>query len=102
MGGMHVVTTRRRYKDKVYECHLVRRSFREGSKMRKETLANITALPEPVIELVRRALRGEPFVGLQDAFQIERSVPHGHVAAVAVQVYPGGPTPLIPRPCRSR
>lgn len=82
MGGMHVVTTRRQYKGKVYECHLVRRSFREGSKVRKETLANITALPAPVIELVRRALRGEQLVGIEDAFQIERSVPHGHVAAV--------------------
>ena len=79
---MHVVTTRRHYKDRVYETHLLRRSFREGGQVRNETLANLSHLPAATIELIRRSLRGETFVAAADAFTIERSRPHGHVAAV--------------------
>ena len=44
-GAVHVVTTRRHYKDKVYETVLLRRSYREGGKVKTETLANLSHLP---------------------------------------------------------
>lgn len=78
---MHVVTTRRHYKGKVYETHLLRRSYREGAKVRNETLANLSHLPGDLIEMIRRSLRGEAFVPAGDAFDIVRSRPHGDVAA---------------------
>lgn len=81
-GAVHVATTRRHYKGKTYETHLLRRSYREGGKVKNETLANLSHLPPEVIELVRRSLRGEQFVAAVDAFSIDRSLPHGHVAAV--------------------
>jgi hypothetical protein len=76
-GAMHVVTTRRHYKDRVYETHLLRRSFREGGQVRNQTLANLSHLPAETIELIRRSLRGETFVAAADAFRIDRSRPHG-------------------------
>ena len=82
---MHVATTTRRYKDKVHETHLLRRSFREGGKPRNETPANLSHLPPEVIDMIRRSLKGESFVSADDTFQIRRSLPHGHVAAVWAQ-----------------
>src|SRR5213593_4800147 len=81
-GAMHVTTTRRHYKGKVYETHLLRRSYRQGGKVRNETLANLSHLPPETIELVRRSLRGETFTAAADAFEVTRSLPHGHVALV--------------------
>jgi len=66
----------------VYEAHLLRRTYREGGKVRNETLANLSRLPRETIELVRRSLRGEQFLPAADAFEVERSLPHGHAAAV--------------------
>jgi len=65
----------------VYEAHLLRRSYREGGKVKNETLANLSRLPPETVELVRRSLRGEQFLSAVDGFEIERSLPHGHVAA---------------------
>jgi transposase len=77
-----VATTRRHYKGKVYETALLRRSYREGGKVKHETLGNLSHLPAHLIELVRRGLAGETFVPAGEEFRIERSLPHGHVAAV--------------------
>lgn len=79
---MHVVTNRRQGVQREYVTHLLRRSYREGGKVRNQTLANLSHLPEPVIELVRGALRGERYVPADGAFSIERSLPAGHVTAV--------------------
>ena len=79
---MHVVTIRRRHGEREYASTLVRRSIREGKRVRKETVANLSRLPAEAIEAVRRALAGETLVRAEDAFAIERSLPHGHVAAV--------------------
>ena len=79
---MHVVTIRRRHGEREYESTLVRRSIREGKRVRKETIANLSRLPAEAIEAVRRALAGETLVTAEEAFEIERSLPHGHVAAV--------------------
>jgi len=81
-GAVHVVTTRRRYKGRVYATHLLRRSYREGQKVKNETVGNLSHLPEPLIEVIRRALRGESFVSVGERLQVVRSLPHGHVQAV--------------------
>ena len=80
-GAVHVATTRRHYKDRVYETHLLRRSYREGGKVRSETVGNISHLPPELIDLVRRGLAGERFLPAA-GMEIRRSLPHGHVAAV--------------------
>jgi hypothetical protein len=81
-GAVHVVTTRRRYKGRVYATHLLRRSYREGEKVKNQTVGNLSHLPEPLIEVIRRALRGETFVPVGERLQVLRSKPHGHVQAV--------------------
>jgi transposase len=81
-GAAHVATTRRRYKGKVYEAHLVRQSYREDGKVKHRTLANLSKLPIRVIELVKAALKGEAVGPIDEAFEIQRNRPHGHVAAV--------------------
>jgi hypothetical protein len=78
-GAVHVVTNRRQGKEREYVTHLLRRSYREGGKVKNETVGNISHLPEEVVELVRAGLRGEPVGVLSDAFSIERSLPAGHV-----------------------
>ena len=81
-GAVHVATTTRRYKDKTYHSHLLRRTFRQDGKVKHETLGNISHLPAHVIDLIRRALKGETLLNPKDAFSCLRSRPHGHVAAV--------------------
>jgi hypothetical protein len=80
-GSVHVATTRRRYKGRVYETHLLRRTSREDGKVKHETLGNLSHLPPHAIEAVRRSLRGEQLVAVDEGFEIVRSLPHGHVAA---------------------
>jgi hypothetical protein len=76
-----VATSRRHYKGKTYETHLLRRTYREDGKVKKETLGNISHLPLDLIEIIRRRLAGQP-VTTADSFEIQRSLPHGHVVAV--------------------
>ena len=102
-GTAHVVTTTRKYKDRVYRTHLLRRSYREGGTVKNETLGNLSHLPEPLIEIIRRSLQGETFVPLAQAFEITRSRPHGHVQAVATAMQRLGLASLIAsKPCRER
>jgi len=61
---------------------LLRESYREGGRVKKRTLANLSHLSEATIAGLRRVLRGDTVVAPGDAFAIERSRPHGHVAAV--------------------
>src|SRR3990172_9203802 len=82
-GRGHVVTNRRvGASGREYVTHLLRRTYREGGKVRNETVGNISHLPEGLVEVVRRWLRGERFLVSVDAFEVERSLPHGHVAAL--------------------
>lgn len=81
-AGIHVGTTRRVYKEKTYKVHLLRRSYREDGKVKKETLGNLTPLGDETVELIRHSLRGEKFVRLEDAFDVLASRHHGHAAAV--------------------
>ena len=61
---------------------LLRESYRDGGRVKKRTLANLSKLPTTAIEALRRILRGERLVHPDDAFTCVRSRPHGHVAAV--------------------
>src|SRR4051812_41506038 len=81
-GAVHVATTKRAYKGKTYVTHLLRRSVRKGKTVTHETLGNLSHLPDHLIDLIRRSLKGESFVPAADAFRISRSLPHGHVEAV--------------------
>ena len=66
----------------VYTSHLLRRSYREGGKVRHENLGSLSHLPPGIIEAIRRMLAGRVLVDLDQRFEIESSLPHGHVAAV--------------------
>jgi hypothetical protein len=81
-GPVHVTTTRRHYKGKTYETTLLRRSYREGGKVKNETVGNLSHLPAHVIVGIRAMLAGRELVDLDEQLEIERSLPHGHVAAV--------------------
>ena len=81
-GPVHVTTTRRHYKGKTYETVLLRRSYREGGKVKNETVGNLSHLPAHVIDGIRAMLTGRELVDVEAQFEIERSLPHGHVAAV--------------------
>jgi len=81
---MHVSTTTRRSGDREYTATLLRRSYRQDGKVKKETLANLSHLPAEAIDAIRRVLAGETLVNAQDAFEIERSLPAGHVNAALV------------------
>jgi len=94
-GTAHVVTTVRKYKDRLYRTHLLRRSYREGKTVKNETLGNLSHLPDPLIDLIRRALQGETFVPLAQAFEISRSRAHGAVQAVAATMQRLGFASLI-------
>ncbi len=81
-GPIHVATTTRRYKDKVYKTHLLRRTYREDGKVKHETLGNISHLPPEVIAMISGVLKGETYVSAEATFDCVRSLPHGHVHAV--------------------
>ena len=61
---------------------LLRESYRQGGRVKKRTLANLSKLPAAGIEALRRVLRGDHLVTPQEAFTCVRSLPHGHIAAV--------------------
>jgi len=99
--SVHVVTTKREYKGKVYRTHLLRRSYREGGKVKNQTVGNLSHLPDPVIDLVRRALKGESLVPASQTFEIIRSTVHGDAKAVAIAMQRLAFRDLLSsRPCR--
>lgn len=101
--AVHVVTTRRKYKGKTYEAHLLRHSYREDGKVKNKTIANLSALPDEAIEVLRRELRGERMVPADSVFQIVRSLAHGHVAAVVGVIEQLGLDRILSRTdCRER
>jgi hypothetical protein len=102
-GTAHVVTTTRKYKDRVYRSHLLRRSYREDGVVKNETLGNLSHLPDALIEIIRRALQGESFVPVAQALEITRSRAHGHVQAVAAAMQRLGLSSVIAaKPSRER
>ena len=61
---------------------LLRESIREGKRVRKRTIANLSALPIEQAEMIRRVLKGEKLGPMQSALEVLRSQHHGHVEAV--------------------
>ena len=80
-GAVHVATTTRVYKGRVYQSHLLRRTYREGGKVKHQTLGNLSHLPADLIETIRCRLRGESATDSRP-WEILRTFPHGHVLAV--------------------
>jgi len=84
-------------------CYLLRRSYRDDNgKPRKETLANLSDLPEEAINALRLVLRGRTLVDAESGFDAERSVPHGDVAAAHVMAGTLGLRSMLGPPCRER
>jgi len=84
---------------------LLRESYREGGKVKNRTLANLSRWPEHKVEKLQRALKGLPVAApdLAEAFEITRSLPHGHAAAVLGSARRLGIEELIdPAPSRRR
>ena len=90
-AGISVATVQKRHvtkdgQQRVYQTHLLRRSFRQDGKVKHETLANLGALPAEQRELLRRSLSGQQFVPADGVrATVLRSLPHGDVAAVMAQ-----------------
>ena len=87
---MHVARIKSRHVDKSgqrrdYESVYLRRSYRDGKKVKHEQVANLTALPEAAIAAIEAVLAGHTLVSAADAVQVTRSVPHGSGAAVWAQ-----------------
>jgi hypothetical protein len=104
---MHIETARshQTLKDgtvRVYQRHLLRRSYREGGKVRKQTLANLSHLPDEAITALRLVLGGKTVVDADAALEVERSAGHGHVAAVHAIARQLGFPDLLGPPCRER
>jgi hypothetical protein len=105
---MHVDQAGRHYttssgERRAYPTYLLRHSFRdEDGRPRKETLANLTGLPEESIAALRATLRGRVLVDAEDGFEVERSVPHGDVAAAHVMASRLGLRALLGPVCRDR
>ena len=85
-----------------YSSAYLRRSYREGKRVRNETVANLSALPEHVIDWIDAGLKGAQLVAAGREFTIARSLPHGHVAAVAAMAHQLGFPALLGPACRPR
>lgn len=82
---------------------LLRESYREGTKVRKRTLANLSALSTEQVDAIRRTLKGERLVPVAELFEIVRSRHHGHVQAVRAAMKQLGFESLVAsRPSRER
>jgi len=90
-----VVTTKRTVGEKVYTTTLLRRTWREGGKVRNETLANLSHLPAPLIELVKAGLAGKAVGVLGEGISVVRTLPHGSVAAVVGTMRASGLSALL-------
>ena len=102
---MHVARIRSAYTDKQgqrreYESRYLRRTYRDGGKVRHETLGNLSGLPEAMIDSIEAVLKGTALVPAARAVTILRSLPHGHVAAVHAMAVKLGLPALLGPACR--
>ncbi len=105
--AMHVARIKSGYTGKdgrrrEYESAYLRRTWRDGGKVRHETLANLSGLPEQAVALIEAALKGTPLVAAGQAMTIARSLPHGHVAAVHAMAAKLGLPALLGPACPQR
>jgi hypothetical protein len=66
-----------------YTSAYLRRTYRDGATVRNETVANLSMLPPEAVDAIEATLKGQTLVPAGSEFAITRSLPHGHVAAVA-------------------
>jgi len=85
-----------------YFSAYLRRTYREGQRVRNETVANLSALPGHVVDWIDAGLKGAQLVPAGGEFTVARSLPHGHVAAVAAMAHRLGFPGLLGPPCRAR
>jgi hypothetical protein len=105
--SMHVARIRSGYTDKQgqrheYESRYLRRTYRDGGKVRHETLGNLSGLPETMIDSIEAVLKGAALVPAARAVTILRSLPHGHVAAVHAMAVKLGLPALLGPACGER
>ena len=87
-GRVHVVRVQKTHVDKQgqrreYTSAYLRRTYRDGGAVRNETVANLSMLPAEAVDALEATLKGQTLVPAGSEFAITRSLPHGHVAAVA-------------------
>jgi hypothetical protein len=80
----------------------LRRTYRDDGKVKHETLANLSGLPEHAVAAIEAALKDTPLVPASHAVTITRSLPHGHVAAVHAMAVKLGLPALLGPTCRER
>jgi len=107
VGAMHVARIKSSHVDKAgqrrdYQSVYLRRSFRDGAKVKHQQLANLSALPDAAISAIEAVLAGATMVAADDAVRIESSLPHGHVAAVHTMARALGLPALLGPACRAR
>src|SRR5438046_551185 len=105
--AMHVARIKSGYTDKQgrrreYESVYLRRTYRDSGKVRHETLANLSGLPEQAVGSIEAALQGAALVPAGQAMTITRSLPHGHVAAVHAMAVKLGLPRLLGPACPQR
>src|SRR6516162_1197676 len=107
-GKVHVVRVKKTgYVDKQgrardYSSAYLRRTYREAGTVKNETVANLSALPDHVIDLIDAGLKGQQLVPAGEAVTITASVPHGHVAAAHAMAAKLGLPALLGPPGRHR
>jgi len=100
---VHIDKITNTVKGVTYTSYYLRRTFRQDGKVKHETLGNLSDLPLPVIDLIRRSLKGETFVPASEIFKDIHALPHGHVEAVLIMIRRLGLDTLIAsRPSRQR
>ena len=99
--AVHIATITRHHKGKTYVTHLLRHTYREDGKVKHLTVGNLSDLPDDLIDVMRKRLAGGPLPTENDDFEIVRSLPHGHVAAVLGTLQKIGLDRLVAsKPCR--
>jgi hypothetical protein len=106
-AAMHVARIRSSHVDKQgrrrdYESRYLRRTYRDGGKVRHETLASLSGLPASVVDAIEAALKGTALVPAAQAVTITASLPHGHVAAVHAMAVKLGLPALLGPACPQR
>jgi hypothetical protein len=106
-GRAHVARVRTSHVDgqgrrRDYESVYLRRTYREGGKVRHETLANLSVLPQAAITAIEATLKGQTLVAAGSEFTLARSLRHGDGAAVAAMARKLGLPALLGPDCRSR
>ena len=85
-----------------YVSAYLRRTYRDGDTVRNETVANLSMLPPEAVDAIEATLKGTRLLPVGEAVTITRSLPHGHVAAVAAMAHQLGLPALLGPACRSR